>query len=126
MSQRANENENKGDLGTSKSAEGRMEDKIFQQCVDEGCFIETNFQDQDSNAYNTLTKYFPDAAYHCSGHVNRSFGNQLEKYSQIKNSDKNELEGEDTKKIVVTSQNHLSLVLKLIIFVSLKMLEMIH
>jgi len=94
MSQRANTNdENKGDLGTSKSAEGRMADKIFQQCVDEGCFIETNFQDQDSNAYNTLTKYFPDAAYHCSGHVNRSFGNQLEKYSQIKNSDKNELDG---------------------------------
>ena len=55
---------------TSKSAEGYLAEKLFQQAKDEGCCISVNWQDSDSSAAKSVKSIFPSAQImYCAGHV---------------------------------------------------------
>ena len=64
--------------GTSKSAEGYLAEKLFQQAKDEGCRVAVNWQDSDSSSVKSVTSVFPSAqVMYCAGHVGRAHSNQL-------------------------------------------------
>ena len=64
--------------GTSKSAEGFLAEKVFQQARDEGCQVVINWQDGDSSSAKSILSAFPSAQImHCAGHVGRAHSHQL-------------------------------------------------
>ena len=64
--------------GTSKSAEGFLAEKVFQQARDEGCQVVVNWQDGDWSSAKSILTSFPSAQImHCAGHVGHAHSHQL-------------------------------------------------
>ena len=64
--------------GTSKSAEGYLAEKLFQQAKNDGFKVSVNWQDSDSSAAKSVKSVFPSVQImYCAGHVERAHSNQL-------------------------------------------------
>ena len=71
--------------GTAKSMEGVLADECYQQAKDEGCVINTVWQDGDSSSAKSVMKHHPAAkVYKCGGHVGRAFSNSLKEAAKKK------------------------------------------
>ena len=77
--------------GTAKSAEGYLAGILFAQAKEEGCFIEVNWQDQDSSSEKSFRCVYGNETsarvMKCGGHVGRSHANALKQLKSTKEFD---------------------------------------
>lgn len=71
--------------GTSKSMEGVLAEECYEYAKNEGCIIDTVWQDGDSSSAKSVMLNHPTAkVYKCGGHVGRAFTNRLKEVAKIK------------------------------------------
>lgn len=90
--------------GTAKSMEGVLAGECYKQAKDEGCCINTVWQDGDSSSAKSVKQQHPSSnVYKCRGHVGRAHANNLKEAAKkkefstdIKNKFKNKFPGIET------------------------------
>lgn len=71
--------------GTAKSMEGVLAGECYQQAKDEGCCVNTVWQDGDSSSAKSVSEHHPDSKiYKCGGHVGRAHANNLKEAAKKK------------------------------------------
>lgn len=71
--------------GTAKPMEGVLADECYKQAKEEGCVVNTVWQDGDSSSAKSVTLHHPTTkVFKCGGHVGRAFANSLKEASKKK------------------------------------------
>ena len=71
--------------GTAKSKEGVLAEQCYQQAKEEGCQINTVWQDGDSTSAKAVNEHHSTAkVYKCVGHMGRAFTNNLKEAAKKK------------------------------------------
>ena len=71
--------------GTAKSMEGILTGECYKQAKEEGCHVDTVWQDGDSSCAKSVTEHHSNSkVYKCGGHVGRAHTNNLTKAAKKK------------------------------------------
>ena len=71
--------------GTAKSMEGVLAGECYKQAKEEGCHVNTVWQDGDSSSAKSVTEYHSNSkVYKCGGHVGRAHTNNLKEAAKKK------------------------------------------
>lgn len=71
--------------GTAKSMEGVLAGECYKQAKEEGCHVNTVWQDGDSSSAKSVTEYNSNSkVYKCGGHVGRAHTNNLKEAAKKK------------------------------------------
>ena len=71
--------------GTAKSMEGVLAGECYKQAKEEGCHVDTVWQDGDSSSAKSVTEHHSKSkVYKCGGHVGRAHTNNLKEAAKKK------------------------------------------
>ena len=72
-------------MGTAKSTEGVLAGECYKQAKEEGCHVDTIWQDGDFSSAKSVTEHHSNRkVYKCGGHVGRAHTNNLKEAAKKK------------------------------------------